>query len=111
MDNFFLRSGVDQAERLSNVVPAALDGSAKLWWWFIGASHAEFTSINFKFRLKEELEQRTQHPKENLKEFIYMLSANYNCIKEQVTDKEKVQRVPPTPTLFAADALAAARPG
>ncbi|KAH7985205.1 hypothetical protein HPB52_024265 [Rhipicephalus sanguineus] len=73
LENFCLVSGIDEAKRLSNVVPAALEGSAKLWWQFVGAFNswdeftktfrAEFASIDSKRRLKEELEQRTQHPR------------------------------------------------
>ena len=103
LENFCLVSGIDEPKRLSNVVPAALEGSAKLWWRFVGAFNswdeftkafsAEFASIDSKRRLKEELEQRTQHPEENLKEFIYVISAYYDRIGEPVTEEEKVQRV------------------
>lgn len=103
LENFCLVSGIDSARRLSNVVPAALEGSAKLWWRFVGvfatweeftqAFRAEFASIDSKRRLKEELQQRTQHPEENLKEFIYVISAYYDRIGETVPEEEKVQRV------------------
>ncbi|KAH7963458.1 hypothetical protein HPB52_021225 [Rhipicephalus sanguineus] len=88
LKNFCLVSGIDEAKRLSNVVPAALEGSAKIWWRFVGAFNlwdeftkafcAEFASIDSKRHLKEKLEQRTQHPEENLKEFIYGISAYYD---------------------------------
>ncbi|KAH7963734.1 hypothetical protein HPB52_022472 [Rhipicephalus sanguineus] len=37
LDSFCLVSGIDEAKRLSNVVPAALEGSAELWRRFVGA--------------------------------------------------------------------------
>ncbi|KAH6919771.1 hypothetical protein HPB50_029241 [Hyalomma asiaticum] len=43
-------------------------------------SPQEFSSIDAKQRLKQELELRTQHPEENLKEFIYMITAYYDQI-------------------------------
>ncbi|KAG0433317.1 hypothetical protein HPB47_020034 [Ixodes persulcatus] len=81
LENFCLITGVTIENRLSQVVPAALEGSAKLWWRFIGdfgswddfktGFRTEFASIDAKRRLKDELRHRTQHPEENLKEFIY----------------------------------------
>lgn len=103
LENFCLITGVTTENRLSQVVPAALDGSAKLWWRFIGnfgswddfktAFRAEFASIDAKRRLKDELRHRTQHPEENLKEFIYTIAEFYERIGEEVPDSEKVDRV------------------
>lgn len=103
LENFCLITGVAADKRLSQVVPAALEGSAKLWWRFVGdfpawddftsAFRAEFASIDAKRRLKDELRQRTQHPEENLKEFIYTIAAYYERIGEEVPDSEKVDRV------------------
>ncbi|KAL3216984.1 hypothetical protein MRX96_032642 [Rhipicephalus microplus] len=44
-------------------------------------------------RLKAEPKQRTQHPEENLKEFIYAIATFYDRIGEEVSEAEKVQRV------------------
>ncbi|KAH9378315.1 hypothetical protein HPB48_000526 [Haemaphysalis longicornis] len=54
---------------------------------------SEFSSVDAKRRLKEELDQRTQHPEENLKEFIYTIAAYYERIGEEVPESEKVNRV------------------
>ncbi|KAH6928308.1 hypothetical protein HPB50_014117 [Hyalomma asiaticum] len=53
---------------------------------------AEFSSIDAKRRLKQELELRTQYPEENLKEFIYTIAA-YDWIGGEVSESEKVDRV------------------
>ncbi|KAL3209540.1 hypothetical protein MRX96_038109, partial [Rhipicephalus microplus] len=57
---------------------AAFRSSSRRWRWR---------------RLKAELEQRTQHPEENLKEFIYAIATFYDRIGEEVSEAEKVQRV------------------
>lgn len=103
LETFCIVSGVSAEKRLSHVVPAALEESAKLWWRFVGgftewdafksAFVSEFSSIDAKRRLKDELEQRTQHPEENLKEFIYTIAAYYERIGEEVPESEKVDRV------------------
>lgn len=103
LENFCLVTGVAADKRLTQVVPAALEGGAKLWWRFVrgfesweeftAAFRSEFASIDAKRRLKAELEQRTQHPEENLKEFIYAIATFYDRIGEEVTETEKVQRV------------------
>lgn len=74
-----------------------------MWWRFVGgftewdafktALVSEFSSVDAKRRLKEELDQRTQHPEENLKEFIYTIAAYYERIGEEVPESEKVNRV------------------
>ncbi|KAH7934493.1 hypothetical protein HPB51_029142 [Rhipicephalus microplus] len=83
VDNFRLINGIALEDRV-RVVTAALDGSAKLWHRFAGpfatwdafvtTFRREFASADEKKRLKEELEAHTQHPEENLKEFIYVIS-------------------------------------
>ncbi|KAG0429183.1 hypothetical protein HPB47_023864 [Ixodes persulcatus] len=103
LENFCLITGVTIENRLSQVVSAALEGSAKLWWRFIGdfgswddfktGFRAEFASIDAKRRLKDELRNRTQHPEENLKEFIYTIDEFYERIGEEVPDSENVDRV------------------
>ncbi|KAG0440911.1 hypothetical protein HPB47_016112 [Ixodes persulcatus] len=80
-----------------------LDGSAKLWFrfareftsWgsFVTAFHSQFAPVDKKKRLKGELRKRTQHPEENLKQFIYVISSYYDRIGEPVTDAQKVERV------------------
>ncbi|KAH8009090.1 hypothetical protein HPB51_010280 [Rhipicephalus microplus] len=72
-----------------------LEGGTKLWWWFMrgfdsweqftAAFCSKFSSIDAKRRLKAELEQCTQHPEENLKEFIYAVATFYNRIREEVS--------------------------
>ncbi|KAH8040632.1 hypothetical protein HPB51_011947 [Rhipicephalus microplus] len=82
---------------------AALESGVKLWWQFVrgfdsweqftAAFRSEFSSIDAKHRLKAELEQRTQHPEENLKEFIYAITTFYDHIGEEVSAAEKVQHL------------------
>lgn len=103
VDNFCLINGIALEDRVRRVITAALDGSAKLWHRFAGpfatwdafvtAFRREFASADEKKRLKEELEARTQHPEENLKEFIYVISEFYDRIGEEVADDVKVDRV------------------
>lgn len=103
LESFCLVHGVKLEDRLSRVVPAALEGSAKLWLrfaddfadWpaFAAAFRKEFAPVDEKKRLKEELRLRTQHPEENLKQFIYVISSYYDRIGENATDAEKVKRV------------------
>ncbi|KAL3178148.1 hypothetical protein MRX96_038668 [Rhipicephalus microplus] len=103
LENFCLVTGVAADKRLTHMVPAALEGGAKLWWRFVrgfnsweqftAAFRSEFSSIDAKRRLKAELEQRTQHLEENLKEFIYAIATFYDRIGEEVSEAEKVQRV------------------
>ncbi|KAG0445055.1 hypothetical protein HPB47_000696 [Ixodes persulcatus] len=95
---------IDTTEsRLSQVVPVALEGSAKLCWSFISdfvswddfktGFRAEFASIDAKRRHKDELRHRTQHPEENLKEFIYTIADFYKRIKQEVPASKEVDRV------------------
>ncbi|KAL3189925.1 hypothetical protein MRX96_020264 [Rhipicephalus microplus] len=103
VDNFCLINGIALEDRVRRVFTAALDGSAKLWHRFAGpfatwdafvtAFRRKFASADEKKRLKEELEARTQHPEENLKEFIYVISELYDRIGEKVADDVKVDRV------------------
>lgn len=103
LENFCLVHGVKLEDRLSRVVPAALQGSAKLWFrftedfadWstFATAFRKEFAPVDEKKRLKEELRLRTQHPEENLKQFIYVIASYYDRIGDDVTEAEKVERV------------------
>ncbi|KAG0422894.1 hypothetical protein HPB47_001305 [Ixodes persulcatus] len=60
---------------------------------FVTAFHSQFAPVDKKKRLKEELRKRTQHPDENLKQFIYVISSYYDRIGEPVTDAQKVERV------------------
>ncbi|KAH7963451.1 hypothetical protein HPB52_021218 [Rhipicephalus sanguineus] len=53
---------------------------------------AEFSSIDAKRRLKQELELCTQHPEENLKEFIYTIVAYYERIGGKVSESEKLAK-------------------
>lgn len=103
LETFCLVTGIGADRRLSHVVPAALEGSAKLWLRFVKSFSswddfrasfiAEFSSIDAKRRLTQELELRTQHPEENLKEFIYTIAAYYDRIGGEVPESEKVDRV------------------
>ncbi|KAM7285424.1 NF-kappa-B essential modulator-like [Ixodes scapularis] len=102
-ENFCLVTGVPDSKRVRQVLPAALEGTAKLWWRFAGGFedwetfvkefHAEFASVDYKHRLKEELDRRTQHPQENLHHFIHVIAEFYDRIGETVSDEEKVRRV------------------
>ncbi|KAH7985930.1 hypothetical protein HPB49_026213 [Dermacentor silvarum] len=66
------------------LLPAALERLAKQWWRFSGGHPdwqsftfeftAEFTTVYYKFKLKAELDQRTQHLAENLKQFIHVIA-------------------------------------
>ncbi|KAH7968531.1 hypothetical protein HPB52_009345 [Rhipicephalus sanguineus] len=81
----FVGPPATQMTEFAASLPAALDGSAKLWHRFAGpfatwdafvtAFRREFASADEKKRLKEELEARTQHPEENLKEFMLFPSS------------------------------------
>ncbi|KAH7958652.1 hypothetical protein HPB49_003809 [Dermacentor silvarum] len=103
LENFCLVSGIYSAKMFSNVVPAALEGSVRLWWRLVGvfttwkdftqAFRVEFALIDLKRHLNEELQQRTQHPEENLEEFFYVILADYDRTGETVPEEEKVQRV------------------
>lgn len=103
LEMFCSLTGVPQDKRLRQVLPAALEGTAKLWWKFTGGFdnwesfvqefQSEFASVDYKHRLKEELERRTQHPQENLKHFIHVIAEFYDRIGEPVPDHEKVLRV------------------
>ncbi|KAH7969994.1 hypothetical protein HPB52_023657 [Rhipicephalus sanguineus] len=87
------RSAGSQPPRLSHVVPAALEGSAKLWLRFVKSFSswdnfktlfiAEFSSSDVKQRLRQELELHTLHSEENLKEFIYTITAYYDRISDE----------------------------
>ncbi|KAH7969831.1 hypothetical protein HPB52_022352 [Rhipicephalus sanguineus] len=59
---------------------------------FTQAFRTDFTSIDSKHRLKEDLQQRTQHHEENVKEFIDVVLAYYGRTGEPVTEEKKVQR-------------------
>ncbi|CAN7995932.1 unnamed protein product [Ixodes pacificus] len=102
-ENFCLVTAVPDSKRVRQVLPAALEGTAKLWWRFAGGFedwdsfvkefHAEFASVDYKHRLKEELDRRTQHPQEILRHFIHVIAEFYDRIGETVSDEEKVRRV------------------
>ncbi|KAH8035042.1 hypothetical protein HPB51_004283 [Rhipicephalus microplus] len=64
-----------------------------LWYDFVAAFRREFASADEKKRPKDELEARTQHHEENLKEFIYVISELYDRIREEVANGVKVDRV------------------
>ncbi|KAH7964871.1 hypothetical protein HPB49_001942 [Dermacentor silvarum] len=103
LETFCLVRSVAADKRLTHIVPAALEGSVKLWWQFVNsfasweeftaAFIAEFSFIDAKRRLKQELELRMQHPQENLKEFIYTIAVYYDRIGGEVPESEKVDRV------------------
>ncbi|KAL3210471.1 hypothetical protein MRX96_008715 [Rhipicephalus microplus] len=98
LENFCLVTGVAADKRLTRMVPAALESGEKLWWQFVcgfnswkqftAAFRSEFLSIDARHRLKAELEQRTQHPEENLKEFIYVIAMFYDRIRKEVSEAE-----------------------
>ncbi|CAN7999996.1 unnamed protein product [Ixodes hexagonus] len=102
-ENFCLVTGVPEGKRVRKVLPAVLEGTAKLWWRFAGGFedwesfvkefHTEFASVDYKHRLKEELDRRTQHPQENLRHFIHVIAEFYDRIGETVSDEEEVRRV------------------
>lgn len=103
VENFCVAADIPTGDRVRRVIATALEGSAKLWYRFAGpfeswdgfaeAFKKEFASIDEKLRLKQELDERTQHPQENLREFIYVVAAYYERIGENVLDSEKVDRV------------------
>ncbi|KAG0426459.1 hypothetical protein HPB47_026434, partial [Ixodes persulcatus] len=74
LDSFCLLNGIRPEDRLSRVVPAALEGSAELWFrftqnfadWqaFVTAFRREFAPIDLRKRLGKELRLRTQHSEE-----------------------------------------------
>ncbi|KAH7986602.1 hypothetical protein HPB49_025888 [Dermacentor silvarum] len=80
-----------------------IGGVSKQWWrfsdgnpdWQSFASDftAEFTTVDYKFKLKAELDQVAQHPAKNLKQFIHVIAEYFDSIAEPVSDAEKVERV------------------
>ncbi|KAG0422448.1 hypothetical protein HPB47_001729 [Ixodes persulcatus] len=103
LENFCLGHGAKLEDRLSRVVPAALQGSAKLWFrftedfadWstFATALRKEFAPVDEKKCPKEELRLRTQHSEENLKQLIYVIASYYDRIGDNVTEEEKSSKI------------------
>ncbi|KAH7936746.1 hypothetical protein HPB49_003648 [Dermacentor silvarum] len=91
------------SDRRLQLLPAALQGSAKQWWRFSGGHPdwqsftsefmAEFTAVDYKFKLEAELDRHTRHPAENLKQFIHVIAEYYDHIAEPVSDAKKVECV------------------
>ncbi|KAH7936743.1 hypothetical protein HPB49_003645 [Dermacentor silvarum] len=63
------------------------------WQSFTSEFTAEFTTVDYKFKLKAELDRRTQHPAETLKQLIHVIAEYYDRIAEPASDAEKVERV------------------
>ncbi|KAH9371892.1 hypothetical protein HPB48_019336 [Haemaphysalis longicornis] len=103
VENFCMAADIPTGDRVRRVIATALKGSAKLRYCFAGtfeswdsfaeAFKKEFASVDEKLRLKQELDELTQHLQENLREFIYVVVAYYERIGENVPESEKVDRV------------------
>lgn len=80
------------------VGPVALNSSAILRWKFSDdfahAFRAELASLHCQRWLEEKLDQRMGHSKENVKQFICVISECHNRVIESVTEADKVDRVP-----------------
>lgn len=68
-------------------------GSFASWDNFVTAFQREFAPVDKEKPLKEKLQKRTQHPEENFRQFIYVISSFYDRFGGPATDAQKVERV------------------
>ncbi|KAL1484615.1 hypothetical protein MTO96_032500 [Rhipicephalus appendiculatus] len=76
LSTFRTVSGLSELDVLQRVVPAALRGAAAQWLhfqppflsWdtFVAALQAEFSPVDYEYRVRCEFDARTQHPDEGL---------------------------------------------
>lgn len=97
-------TGLSDAELLARVVPASLTEQAARWFRLAGHRartveefranfREEFLPANYEWRLRRELELRTQHPDESLLEYVRAMDELYRLASPLATDADKVERV------------------
>lgn len=96
--------GLGDAEILERIVPVSLTDKAARWFRLVGERSRsmedfrakfrdEFLPANYEYRLRRELEQRTQHPDESLLEYVRAMDELYRLAEPLATNAEKVERV------------------
>lgn len=96
--------GLPDAELLARVVPVSLTEQAARWFRLTGhrartveefreSFRDEFLPANYEWRLRRELELRTQHPDESLLEYVRAMDELYRLANPLATNAEKVERV------------------
>lgn len=97
-------TGLTEAELLSRIVPVSLTDQAARWFKLVGERERtmegfrakfrdEFLPANYEWRLRRELELRTQHPDESLLEYVRAMEDLYRLADPRATNAEKVDRV------------------
>ncbi|XP_077511855.1 uncharacterized protein LOC144122158 [Amblyomma americanum] len=97
-------TGIADAKMLTHVVPVSLTEQATRWYrlagnraWtmeeFCASFRDEFLPANYEWRLRRELELRTQHPDESLLEYVRAMDELYRLADPRATNTEKVERV------------------
>lgn len=97
-------TGLSDAELLERVVPVSLTEQAARWFRLTGhrartveefreSFRGEFLPANYEWRLRRELELRTQHPDESLLEYVRAMDELYRLANPHATNAEKVERV------------------
>ncbi|XP_077531173.1 uncharacterized protein LOC144143271 [Haemaphysalis longicornis] len=96
-------SGASDEFVLTRVLPVALEASAGRWWrlqtpfasWadFEARFREEFLPPNYDYRIRRELEARTQHPREGLLEYIRAIQELFKRAIPGASDAEMVKHV------------------
>ncbi|KAH6921288.1 hypothetical protein HPB50_027732 [Hyalomma asiaticum] len=97
-------TGLTDAELLARVVPVSLTEQAARWFRLAGhrartveefrvSFRDEFLPANYEWRLRRELELRTQHPDESLVEYVRAMDELYRLANPLASNAEKVERV------------------
>lgn len=97
-------TGLGDAEILERIIPVSLTDKAARWFRLVGERSRsmedfrakfrdEFLPANYEYRLRRELEQRTQHPDESLLEYVRAMDELYRLAEPLATNAEKVERV------------------
>ncbi|KAH6925524.1 hypothetical protein HPB50_006527 [Hyalomma asiaticum] len=98
-------TGLTDAELLARVVPVSLTEQAARWFRLAGhrartveefrvSFRDEFQPANYEWRLRRELELRTQHPDESLLEYVRAMDELYRVANPLASNAEKVECVP-----------------
>lgn len=96
-------SGSSDEFVLTRVLPVALEASAGRWWrlqtpfvsWadFEALFRAEFLPPDYEYRIRRELEARTQHPREGLLEYIRAIQELFKRAFPGASDADMVKHV------------------
>lgn len=96
-------SGASDEFVLTRVLPVALEASAGRWWrlqtpfasWadFEARFREEFLPPDYDYRIRRELEARTQHPREGLLEYIRAIQELFKRAIPGASDAEMVKHV------------------